>query len=114
MHAGVYHSNLHNPNGLVHLFNSDYDHEAFLGEEAKTFDDLTPEESKSRLAIIVDKIDKDKNGIVTAEELQEWIKFTQKRYIYEVRNHNIKWLKTNRLFSAIAIILNYSSPFSSL
>jgi len=63
--------------------NPDYDHEAFLGEEAKTFDDLTPEESKSRLAIIVDKIDKDKNGIVTAEELQEWIKFTQKRYIYE-------------------------------
>ena len=64
---------------------TDYDHEAFLGEEAKTFDDLTPEESKSRLAIIVDKIDKDKNGAVTAEELQEWIKFTQKRYIYEVR-----------------------------
>jgi len=63
--------------------NPDYDHEAFLGEEAKTFDDLTPEESKSRLAIIVDKIDKDKNGVVTAEELQEWIKFTQKRYIYE-------------------------------
>ena len=64
---------------------ADYDHEAFLGEEAKTFDDLTPEESKSRLAIIVDKIDKDKNGVVTGEELQEWIKFTQKRYIYEVR-----------------------------
>lgn len=63
--------------------NPDYDHEAFLGEEAKTFDDLTPEESKTRLAIIVDKIDKDKNGAVTADELQEWIKFTQKRYIYE-------------------------------
>jgi len=63
--------------------NEDYDHEAFLGEDAKTFDDLTPEESKSRLAIIVDKIDKDKNGVVTATELQEWIKFTQKRYIYE-------------------------------
>lgn len=28
-----------------------YDHEAFLGkEEAKTFDQLTPEESKARLA----------------------------------------------------------------
>jgi len=67
----------------AHEHNADYDHEAFLGEEAKTFDDLTPEESKSRLAIIVDKIDKDKNGAVTAEELQKWIKFTQKRYIYE-------------------------------
>lgn len=30
--------------------NFDYDHDAFLGEEeAKTFDDLTPEESKNRL-----------------------------------------------------------------
>jgi len=63
--------------------NDDYDHEAFLGEEAKTFDDLTPEESKKRLAEIVDKIDKDKNGLVTEAELQEWIKFTQRRYIYE-------------------------------
>ena len=30
--------------------NFDYDHDAFLGqEEAKTFDQLTPEESKERL-----------------------------------------------------------------
>ena len=30
--------------------NTDYDHEAFLGkEESKTFDQLTPEESKERL-----------------------------------------------------------------
>ncbi len=29
--------------------NADYDHEAFLGEEAKTFDQLSPEESKERL-----------------------------------------------------------------
>ena len=30
--------------------NPDYDHEAFLGEDAKEFDELTPEESKERLA----------------------------------------------------------------
>lgn len=66
-----------------HEHNEEYDHEAFLGEEAKTFDDLSPEESKQRLAIIVDKIDKDKNGFVTQTELQDWIKFTQRRYIYE-------------------------------
>ena len=30
--------------------NPDYDHEAFLGDEAKEFDDLSPEESKERLA----------------------------------------------------------------
>ena len=29
--------------------NSQYDHEAFLGEEAKTFDQLPPEESMRRL-----------------------------------------------------------------
>ena len=36
----------------------EYDHEAFLGEEAHEFDQLTPEESQERLAAIVDKIDK--------------------------------------------------------
>lgn len=29
--------------------NPEYDHEAFLGEEAKSFDQLPPEESKRRL-----------------------------------------------------------------
>lgn len=29
--------------------NPEFDHEAFLGEEAKTFDQLPPEESKRRL-----------------------------------------------------------------
>lgn len=29
--------------------NTQYDHEAFLGEEAKTFDQLPPEESRRRL-----------------------------------------------------------------
>uniref|UniRef100_A0A646QGB2 Reticulocalbin-3 n=1 Tax=Hemiscolopendra marginata TaxID=943146 RepID=A0A646QGB2_9MYRI len=64
--------------------NMDYDHEAFLGEEeAKTFDQLSPEESKHRLGLIVDKIDKDKDNQVTLEELKEWIQYTQKRYIME-------------------------------
>nr|XP_014341176.1 PREDICTED: reticulocalbin-1 isoform X2 [Latimeria chalumnae] len=61
-----------------------YDHEAFLGkEEAKTFDQLTPEESKEKLGKIVNRIDDDKDGFVTAEELKNWIKRVQKRYIYE-------------------------------
>ncbi|KDR16997.1 calumenin [Zootermopsis nevadensis] len=61
--------------------NTQYDHEAFLGEEAKTFDQLTPEESRRRLGLIVDKIDKDADGFVTREELKDWIQYTQKRYI---------------------------------
>lgn len=64
--------------------NLDYDHEAFLGEqEAKTFDQLSPEESQQRLGIIVDKIDKDKDGSVTLDELKDWIKYTQRKYIMD-------------------------------
>lgn len=61
--------------------NPEYDHEAFLGEEAKTFDQLSPEESTRRLGLIFDKIDKDKDGFVSQEELKDWIKYTQQRYI---------------------------------
>lgn len=73
--------------------NPAYDHEAFLGEEAKTFDQLTPEESTRRLGIIVDKIDKDSDGYVTQEELKDWIMYTQQRYIRDDverqwRSHN--------------------------
>uniref|UniRef100_A0A8C6P1M3 Reticulocalbin-3 n=1 Tax=Nothobranchius furzeri TaxID=105023 RepID=A0A8C6P1M3_NOTFU len=64
--------------------NFDYDHEAFLGqEEAKTFDQLTPEESKERLGMLVERIDEDKDGYVTAEEMKKWIKHSQKRWIYD-------------------------------
>ncbi|XP_053300033.1 reticulocalbin-3 isoform X1 [Pleuronectes platessa] len=66
-----------------------YDHEAFLGkEEAKTFDQLTPDESKDRLAKIVDRIDTDKNGFVNHAELHYWIKHRQRRYIEENVNKN--------------------------
>jgi len=64
-------------------YDHDYDHEAFLGDEAGEFDDLTPEESQRRLAVIVDRIDTDGDGRVTVEELQQWIKFTQTRYVGE-------------------------------
>ncbi|XP_043260772.1 calumenin-B [Colletes gigas] len=75
--------------------NAAYDHEAFLGEEAKTFDQLTPEESTRRLGIIVDKIDKDKDGFVTVEELKSWILYTQRRYIRnnvdrQWKSHNVE------------------------
>lgn len=70
--------------GSDELHNADYDHDAFLGrDEAQTFDELSPEESKQRLGIIVDKIDKDGDGKVTSQELRDWIQFVQKRYVTE-------------------------------
>ncbi|XP_023948671.1 calumenin-B [Bicyclus anynana] len=64
--------------------NKQFDHDAFLGEDqAKTFDQLPPEESKRRLGIIVDKIDSDQDGFVSLVELKDWIRYTQKRYIEE-------------------------------
>lgn len=63
--------------------NSNFDHDAFLGEEAKTFDQLSPEESKERLGKIVDRIDRDMDGKITKEELKSWIQYTQRRYITE-------------------------------
>ncbi|XP_062840830.1 reticulocalbin-3 isoform X1 [Trichomycterus rosablanca] len=68
-----------------------YDHEAFLGkEEAKTFDQLTPEESQARLGKIVDRIDTDKDGFVSHAELRHWIKHRQNKYIEENVNKNWK------------------------
>ena len=62
----------------------DYDHEAFLGkDEAAEFDNLSDEESRRRLGLIVDKIDKNGDGQVSEEELKQWIVFTQSRYLEE-------------------------------
>ncbi|XP_063697235.1 calumenin-B isoform X1 [Culicoides brevitarsis] len=64
--------------------NAKYDHEAFLGEDqAKTFDQLTPEESSRRLGIIYDKIDTNNDKQVDLAELKNWIQFTQRRYIQD-------------------------------
>ena len=36
------------------------------------------------------KVDKDKDGFVTAEELREWIKYTQNKYIVEDAEKQMK------------------------
>lgn len=76
--------------------NFDYDHEAFLGQdEAKTFDQLPPEESRRRLGVIVDKIDTNKDGFVSEDELKVWIKHAQKRHVYNSVEHQWKDFDTN-------------------
>ncbi|CAG2112217.1 unnamed protein product [Medioppia subpectinata] len=78
--ADPMHDSSHYSDG-VH--NAEYDHKAFLGEEADDFDQLSPEESKSRLAQMVDKIDKNNDGFITTEELKDWIHISQKKYIVD-------------------------------
>uniref|UniRef100_A0A8B9IJ69 Reticulocalbin-3 n=1 Tax=Anser cygnoides TaxID=8845 RepID=A0A8B9IJ69_ANSCY len=57
-----------------------YDHEAFLGpEQARAFDQLTPEESRHRLGLLVGLIDGDGDGAVTAAELRDWMERTRRR-----------------------------------
>ncbi|XP_041820156.1 calumenin-A [Chelmon rostratus] len=87
---------VHNEEPLSHLEHDDnknyeYDHEAFLGQdEAKTFDHLPPGESKRRLGIIVDRIDSNKDGFISEDELKVWIKNAQKKHIYNSVEHQWK------------------------
>ena len=61
--------------------NAEFDHQAFLGDEAKEFRNLTPEESKEKLGKIAVKIDTNKDSLIDVEELTNWIKETQNRSI---------------------------------
>lgn len=52
------------------------DHEAILGSRSKTreFDQLSPEEAKKRLRVLVQNgIDEDHDGLVTVSELMHWV-----------------------------------------
>ncbi|MCL4116828.1 UNVERIFIED_CONTAM: hypothetical protein GTU68_001608 [Idotea baltica] len=102
--------------------NPEYDHEAFLGEEeAAIFDNLTPEESIERLSLIVDKIDQDNDGLVTQEELQEWITHSTNKYIednvkeqWEARNpeglENLPWADYKKVIYGFLDDLDTSDP----
>ncbi|XP_065911417.1 calumenin-like [Dysidea avara] len=64
--------------------NPQYDHEAFLGEEqAHEFTKLTPAESKRRLGVIADKVDTNKDGIISKQELMVWITHIARRHVAE-------------------------------
>ena len=63
------------------VHNTEFDHEAFLGDQAKEFKNLTPEESKEKLGNIALKIDTNKDRFIDVEELTTWIKDTQNRSI---------------------------------
>ena len=73
-----------------HGHNTAFDHDAFLGPEAGEFEKLSPAEAKRRLKIIVvSKIDTNKDGLVSLEELERWIDIQRKAFMYEAVNENI-------------------------
>jgi len=61
--------------------NEAYDHEAFLGDEAEQFASLSPEQARLKLSLVVDKIDRDNDTLVTEAELTWWIKETAQRSV---------------------------------
>ena len=67
--------------GDDHDHDFEFDHQAFLGDEAEQFKSLTAEESKERLSKIVVKIDVDNDTLIDLEELTKWIKETQARSV---------------------------------
>ena len=69
--------------------NLDFDHEAFMGDEAKEFKNLTPEQSKEKLSKIALKIDKNGDKLIDVPELTQWIIDTQNRSVvrYESKSH---------------------------
>ena len=56
---------------------------ALWQEEFKTFDDLSFEEARDKLILLVEKMDRDGDGKVTEEELTVWIHYVQTKYIYD-------------------------------
>lgn len=62
----------------------EYHHEQLLGsEQADLHDELSSSDAKDSLSRLVLKIDEDKNGFVSEEELTEWIAHVNRRLVFE-------------------------------
>lgn len=69
---GAYSPRSKSPSGET---KQEFDHEAILGsaKEAEMFDNMSPEESKRRLRILLTKMDLNKDMLISKLELTEWI-----------------------------------------
>lgn len=72
---GSYKSRDHNHISEEGEHNANFDHEAILGsaKEAEEFDQLSPEEAKKRLALLIKKMDLDHDEKIERHELKAWI-----------------------------------------
>nr|ACO14679.1 Calumenin precursor [Caligus clemensi] len=68
-----------------------FDHEAILGssKEANAFQNLSPEEAKSRLAILLKKMDRNGNSKIEDTELHSWILRSFKSLSLEESNERL-------------------------
>lgn len=78
--------------------NKQYDHEAFFGgkEEAKEFEELSPEESQKKLGEIFVRIDKNGDGFVTVKEMEDWIHYTRNKHILKYIQNTMIELDLNK------------------
>lgn len=69
---GAFGAKQHFSEGVHHQY---FDHEAILGSKGavEEFEHLEPEVAKQRLAYIVEKMDKNKDGFVDKDELTAWV-----------------------------------------
>ena len=72
--------------------NVEYDHDAFLGpKQAKEFETLSDDEAKKRLRAMVPKLDTDKDGEVSPDELEAWIDKQRRNFMYDAVDEDIEW-----------------------
>ena len=75
----------------------EYDHDAFLGKaESDQFDQMSKEESKTKLSELIDKIDVDQNQEVTRQELKDWIAFIHDKNTKEITKKLHEHSDTNK------------------
>lgn len=55
--------------------NPEFDHDAILGsvEKNREFENLHPDEAKRRLRVILDKMDANEDGLISKEEISNWV-----------------------------------------
>ena len=75
------------------VFNHSNNAKLFLGDEAENFEKLYPEETKKRLGVIVERIDGDGDGLVSVNELTNWIDYIHKDHIK--RDVAREWVNRN-------------------
>lgn len=75
---------------------TEYDHEAFLGDMKEEYDDLPPEEAKKRLRILVKRLDTDKDGFVSEEELTNWVKAVFRKRLMDGIEDDVKSKDTDK------------------